>query len=146
VTSDRGTDLTASVEGRPGFYVAVKIHRTPDNFMNEAAFPDGEAGVAPIEGTGEGTIVWDTSAEMLGMLEEPIRLTVRRGELVDIQGGPQARQLLRIIEEEGDEHSRNCPAEISIGLNRKAQICGILRQDKKLESGRRRRHPLKAPH
>ncbi len=132
VTSEQGTDLTACVEGRLGFYIAVKIHRTPENFMTEAAFPDGEAGVAPVEGTGEGTIVWDTSAEMLGLLKEPICLTVKRGQLTDIQGGHQAEQLLRIIEEDGDEVSRNCPAEISIGLNPKVQVCGIMRQDKKL--------------
>jgi leucyl aminopeptidase (aminopeptidase T) len=132
VTTEQGTDLTASVRDRKGFYIAVKIERTPENFMTESAFPDGEAGIAPVEGTGEGVIVWDMSVEMLGLLRDPIRLTIKNGLIVDMQGGEQVEELRRIIKEQGDEWSLNCPAEISIGLNPLATVTGVLRTDKKI--------------
>jgi leucyl aminopeptidase (aminopeptidase T) len=132
VTSELGTDLVASIRGRDGFYIAVEIERTPENFMTEAAFPDGEAGVAPVEGSGEGVVVWDTSAEMLGALDEPIRLTIDAGRITTIEGGPQADELVRIVDELGDENARNCPAEISIGLNPDVRPSGNMREDKKL--------------
>jgi leucyl aminopeptidase (aminopeptidase T) len=132
VTSDQGTDLVADIRGREGFYIAVEIERTDENFMTEAAFPDGEAGVAPVEGTGEGVVVWDTSAEMLGALEEPIQLTIEGGRIASIEGGRQADELVHIVDELGDKHARNCPAEISIGLNPNVRPSGNMREDKKL--------------
>lgn len=134
VTSDRGTDLTASVAGRKPFCIAGKAFLDPTrpDLGGVCAFPDGEAGIAPVEGTGEGRVVFDTTVHSIGLLREPITVTVQKGRIASIEGGREAELLREIIHRHGDDHSYNFPAEISIGLNDTAQITGIMRVDKKL--------------
>lgn len=134
VTSDRGTDLTASVAGRTPFCIAGKAFKDParPDLGGVCAFPDGEAGIAPLEGTGEGTVVFDTTVHSIGLLREPITIRVRKGRISSIEGGREAEMLHEIIVRHGDSQSYNFPAEISIGLNPAAQITGVMRVDKKL--------------
>jgi len=134
VASDGGTDLTASVAGRKPFCIAGKAFKDParPQLGGVCAFPDGEAGIAPVEGTGEGQVVFDTTVHSIGLLREPIKITVRKGRIATIEGGREAEILREIINQHGDEHSYNFPAEISIGLNPMARITGIMRVDKKL--------------
>jgi leucyl aminopeptidase (aminopeptidase T) len=134
VTSDRGTDLTASVAGRKPFCIAGKAFKDParPDLGGVCAFPDGEAGIAPVEGTGEGTVVFDTTVHSIGLLRESIMIRVRKGRISSIEGGREAELLHEIIARHGDDQSYNFPAEISIGLNSAAQITGIMRVDKKL--------------
>src|SRR3972149_1050077 len=56
VQSDGGTDLTVSIEGRNGRSVAARIPVMRASGGGGCAFPDGEAHVCPVEGTGEGII------------------------------------------------------------------------------------------
>lgn len=125
VTSDVGTDITFSVEGCQAFSL--------DGFSYEehgfATFPPGEAPVHPAEDTAEGTIVIDTSMDGIGLLDEPIHLTVERGFVTDISGGEQADELRRIIDG-GDENAANL-AEFSIGTNPAARLIGNQAEDKK---------------
>jgi 2,5-dihydroxypyridine 5,6-dioxygenase len=130
VTSKLGTDLRASIEGRNGFCVAGIIVRQPGVDLFNCAFPDGEAGISPIEGTGEGTVVWDTTMHYLGRLREPVKAVFKKGVAVDIQGG-EAQTLVEIIRTHGDANSYNL-AEISIGINPMARVTGLMREDKKL--------------
>lgn len=131
VTSRLGTDLVARSDGRLGYYMAARNRTLPDGRVLDAAFPDGEAGIVPLEGSGEGVVVWDTTVEQIGLLREPVKLTVEKGWVVRIEGGSQAKQVQELLEKYGDRNSYNCPAEISIGLNPKARITGFMREDKK---------------
>ncbi|MBI4278510.1 MAG: aminopeptidase [Armatimonadetes bacterium] len=131
ITSALGTDFTASLEGRRGLYIAGKAFRNDQLQMCCCAFPDGEAVIAPVEGTGEGTVVWDTTVHSVGLLKEPMVLTIKRGVVVSIEGGYQAQQFKEILDRQNDPNSFKFPAEIAIGLNPKARITGILREDKK---------------
>ncbi|MCS7116798.1 MAG: aminopeptidase [Nitrososphaerota archaeon] len=125
VTSKFGTDVEFSIEGREAFVLA--------GFYNPkvgfAVLPDGEAPIAPVEGTANGTIVFDTSMDGIGLLSEPIRLTVSNGKVTKIEGGKEAGRLREIIEG-ADENATNI-AEFAIGTNPKARIIGILAEDKK---------------
>ncbi len=125
VTCARGTDVTFSLEGRIAFPLDGVVR--PGRM---AGWPTGEAATAPVEGTAEGTIVFDTSMHALGLLKEPIRLTVRGGQAVAIEGGAQAKQLIDILETRGDANSRNI-GEFAIGTNSKARIVGNVSEDKK---------------
>lgn len=132
VTCPNGTHLTASIHGRPGRSIAgLPLEMKPGGGIG-CAFPDGEAHVCPIEGTGEGRIVFDLTAHSTGRLEEPIVLTVRGGMVTEIEGGRGAEIWRSLLTKFPDDNNRNCPAEIAIGLNPKVTPTGLMRTDKKM--------------
>jgi 2,5-dihydroxypyridine 5,6-dioxygenase len=132
VTCPNGTNLTASIKGRPGRSIAgVPVQLRPGG-GGGCAFPDGEAHVCPVEGTGNGTVVFDLTAHSVGAIKEPLKLTVENGWVTKIEGGREAEIWREILEKHGDKNSYNCPAEISIGLNPKVTPTGSMRTDKKM--------------
>lgn len=132
VQSDGGTDLAVSIEGRAGRSVTARIPTMRASGGGGCAFPDGEAHVCPLEGTGEGVIVFDLTAHSVGSLKEPLRLTVEKGMVTKIEGGFGAAKWLEILDKYGDPNSYNCPAEIAVGLNPNVTPTGSMRTDKKL--------------
>jgi leucyl aminopeptidase (aminopeptidase T) len=132
VTCPNGTDLTASIVGRPGRSIAGMPLALHPGKGGGCAFPDGEAHVCPVEGTGEGRVVFDLTAHSVGALKEPIILTVEKGMVRRIEGGHQAQIWRQILERAGDLGSYNCPAEVSIGLNKQVVPTGSMRTDKKM--------------
>lgn len=132
VTCPNGTDLTASIVGRPGRSIAGMPLALHPGKGGGCAFPDGEAHVCPVEGTGEGRVVFDLTAHSVGALKEPIILTVEKGMVTRIEGGHQAQIWRQILERAGDLGSYNCPAEVSIGLNKQVVPTGSMRTDKKM--------------
>lgn len=134
VTSPLGTNLEASIEGREGSHVCgIAVPSVIGG--KRCAFPDGEAPVPPVEGTGEGVWVVDTSMHHCGPIKDPIKLTIEKGKVVKFEGGIEARMLKEYIEKYGDEYSYYCPSEISIQLNPKLGFIGVLRSDKKAMGG-----------
>lgn len=132
VTCPNGTDLTVSIKGRPGRSIAGMPLALHPGKGGGCAFPDGEAHVCPVEGTGEGRVVFDLTAHSVGSLKEPIILTIEKGMVTRIEGGQQAQVWRRILEQAGDAASYNCPAEVAIGLNRNVVPTGSMRTDKKM--------------
>lgn len=114
VTSIHGTDIRMSIKGRPGNSHHCIVDR-PGMFT---AVPNIEANVAPVEGTAEGIIVFDASLPHfgIGLLRDPIRLTVKSGSVVKVEGGREARILARIWEECDDPAVYNI-AQLAVGLN-----------------------------
>jgi aminopeptidase len=131
VKSELGTDLEADVSGRKSWRFDGTPFRADWFLLTGCAFPDGEVGIAPLEGSAQGTVVWDASVHWLGLLDAPIRLTVKDGWVTEIEGGLQAQQLAERIADLDDPASYYCPAEIAIGINPDAQITGTMREDKK---------------
>lgn len=125
VTSGEGTDVRFSVKGRKAFVLAGKF--MPGTI---ACFPDGEAPIAPVEGTAEGTIVFDTSIHAIGPLKDPVKLIVKCGRAVDISGGVEATALKMILERQGDANSYEI-GEFAIGTNPMARLTGNVTEDKK---------------
>lgn len=132
VTCPNGTDLTASIEGRVGRAITGTIFQLRPNGAGGCAFPDGETHICPVEGTGEGRVVFDLTAHSVGALKEPIVLTIEKGFVTKIEGGEQADAWNRILETHGDRGSYNAPAEIAVGLNPKVTPMGLMRTDKKM--------------
>ena len=124
VTCPNGSDLTASLEGVT-CGLGASFTREPGIV---SGFPSGEAWNAPKAGTGNGVLVADGSAHMLGILEEPIRVYFEEGRATRIEGGRQARELEAIID--GVENGDNL-GELSIGTNRWATFGGNITEDKK---------------
>ena len=126
VTSDKGTDITFSVEGCSAFSLDGYFH---ENY-GFATLPPGESPTHPKEGTANGKIVIDVSMDNIGQLDDPITLHVEDGFVTDVTGGSQADELQQIIDE-NDENAGNI-AEFAIGTNPKAKLIGNLAEDKKL--------------
>jgi leucyl aminopeptidase (aminopeptidase T) len=145
VTSRYGTDLTYSVENRvfvpplPGNdfdpYKIINFdkdeNRKGGNLLYYL-FPTGEMNVAPVEGSANGKLVIDLTMHHLGRLGSPIELTLENGRITAIEGGADARILRDYLETYGDENAYMCPAEASVGVNARAVVRGIQREDKNI--------------
>jgi leucyl aminopeptidase (aminopeptidase T) len=126
VQSDAGTDVTFSVAGRKAFCL--------DGFFHEAegfaTLPPGEAPTCPVEGTMNGTLVFDYSMDGIGKLSQPLKLEVKNGEAVSVSGGAEDVGFIENLFEK-DATARNI-AEFAIGTNPNARLIGNLAEDKKL--------------
>ena len=91
--------------------------------------PCGEAFIAPLEGTAEGTLVVDGSIAAIGRLAEPVELTVRGGHLTEATGAEGA-QLLELLTEHGADGTN--VAELGIGTNESAILTGNILEDEKI--------------
>ncbi|KXS43514.1 MAG: leucyl aminopeptidase [Candidatus Frackibacter sp. T328-2] len=126
LTTEIGTDLKMSLEGREGKPDTGIYHQKGD-FGN---LPAGEAYLAPLEGTASGKIVIDGAMSGIGVLEEPITLIVEDGYAVEIEGGRDADKLKEIVDQYGKE-ARNI-AELGIGTNDEAILTGVVLEDEKV--------------
>jgi leucyl aminopeptidase (aminopeptidase T) len=125
VTSAVGTDVTLSLKRR---------HATVDdgNLQEAGAFgnlPAGEAYIAPLETLGDGTIVFDGALADYGLLAASLRIRLEAGRAVDARGEAADWLLSRL--DAGGEHGRSI-AEIGIGTNPRAQLCGLVAIDEKV--------------
>lgn len=95
-----------------------------------AAFSDGEVSFTPVEGTAEGTVIIDGPITYLGKLSEPIKLTIKNGKVIDVEGGREAETIKKWLKE---VENFNNFAEIGIGVNYAARKNGDWQEEKKKE-------------
>ena len=149
VTSPGGTDLKVPVKGR-------KLMNDDGDFSKPGTggnIPAGEVFISPVVGGCEGVIVYDgsmTFADGDSILETPITCTVEEGFVKSIEGGAEAKRLLKTITEaeqravayekekklpegQGAVYKKNARniGELGIGLNPAAQITGNMLEDEK---------------
>jgi leucyl aminopeptidase (aminopeptidase T) len=122
ITTDRGTDIALSIDGRAGL-ADTGLNHNPGDFSN---LPAGEGYISPVEGKSVGVIVFDGSMAGVGKL----RVEVIDGFDSQIDGADGARQLLSIMKPMG-KLAFNL-AELGIGTNDKAQITGSVLEDEKV--------------
>ena len=125
VTSANGTDLRLGIGEREGIPDDGDL-TAPGAFGN---LPCGEAFIAPLEGTSEGTLVVDGSIAELGKVSEPVELTIEGGH-VRSAAGQMGERLLALLEP-GGEGGTNV-AELGIGTNEKAILTGEVLEDEKI--------------
>ncbi len=125
ITSPQGSDLRLGLGDRTAIVDAGAIGKR-GAFGN---IPCGEAFIAPVEGTAQGTLVVDGSIAPLGMLETPVELTVKDGHLVDATGSDGAR-LMELLTEHGPDGTN--VAELGIGTNEEATLTGNILEDEKI--------------
>jgi leucyl aminopeptidase (aminopeptidase T) len=126
VKAPAGTDITLPIEGR-------EAHASSGVFRDKGLYgnlPTGEAYLAPLEGLSNGVVVVDGSMASVGMVDEPIRITVRDGYATDITGGESARRLIALLEPHGKDG--RTVAEFGIGTNDKAILTGVILEDEKV--------------
>ncbi len=126
VTTDLGTDITLGIEGRDGAALVGMAH---DRGVF-ATVPDVEARVTPMEGTSNGVFYVDGSIPLpeIGLIKEPIKVTVKDGFAVKIEGGQEADILRQVLENAKDPAAYNI-AELGIGMNTAARLMGVMLED-----------------
>jgi leucyl aminopeptidase (aminopeptidase T) len=93
--------------------------------------PSGEAFLMPEEGKANGVFVVDASMASIGITDDaPIRIVVRDGYATEISGGRHADKLKQILARAGT--GADNLAELGVGTNYAAQICGLILEDEKV--------------
>lgn len=125
LTTQAGTDLTMSIEGRPGNALTCLVNRG-----QFSPVPNVEANVSPVEGSVNGRLVVDASVPYagIGVLTEAIDVSVKDGFIDGISGGRQAKDLRRVLDSFGDPLVYNV-AEIGLGLNDQSRLIGLMLED-----------------
>jgi leucyl aminopeptidase (aminopeptidase T) len=126
ITTARGGDVQLDLTGRVGLNDDGALW-VPGMFGN---LPAGEAYIAPVEVKGEGRIVFDASIAGHGRLKETLTVELREGRAVTAQG-EWADQLLALLDS-GGTNGRSI-AELGIGTNGAARICGNILEDEKVK-------------
>ncbi len=125
VTTAAGTDLVLDIRGRLGTpHAKTGIVRKGDFHP----VPDIESPVSPV--SAQGRIVCDASIPYLGIgvLDEPVMLEVRDGNVVSISGGPAADKVRASWDAMGDPAVYNV-AELGIGMNPCCRLQGLMLED-----------------
>jgi 2,5-dihydroxypyridine 5,6-dioxygenase len=117
ITSDLGTDLRASFKGRPV--------NPEDGAVEKAGEWDsqgmGFVNCFPIEDSAEGTVVlngpFHFSAGAYDLIpEQPVKVTIRAGRVVKVEGGTEARMFERWLDSWNDPKAKNV-AHLGIGYD-----------------------------
>jgi leucyl aminopeptidase (aminopeptidase T) len=125
ITCRHGSDLRIGLEGRLSIVDAGELG-SRGAFGN---LPCGEAFIAPVEGTAEGTLVVDGSIAEVGLLDTPTSLTIRGGHLTDTTGSDGAA-LMELLGAHGEDGTN--VAELGIGTNEEALLTGNILEDEKI--------------
>lgn len=101
-----------------------------------AHFLLGQIGWAPVEESIEGVIVFDGSFSGggeadLGILKEPIKLTVKEGIIRSIEGGEEAKKVREWLEKLGDPKMYHL-AHVCYGFNPGARLSGLCTEDERV--------------
>jgi leucyl aminopeptidase (aminopeptidase T) len=126
ITTPLGTHLTANITGRtnlPQYGRSVKSGQS-------SSPPDIECAIGANAGTMNGVIYVDGSIPhpRLGLIEEPIKLTVKGSLNTNISGGNQAEALSEILREYNDSKVYHI-GEIGIGMNSACELTGRMLED-----------------
>jgi len=123
ITCDHGSDLRLGLAGRTAIPDAGEL-------THEGAFgnlPCGEGFISPA--TAEGILIVDGSIAGVGLVSEPVRLTIESGHLIDASG-PEGEQLMALLTVHGPDGTN--VAELGIGTNEKAILTGNILEDEKI--------------
>lgn len=115
LTSPAGTNLTLSIKNRVALADTGEL-ALPGSFGN---LPAGEAFIAPLEKTTQGTLVIDGCLADVE-LDSPITVIIKDGKIVKINGNKAAKIFAQQIAEVGEK--AKVVAELGIGTNEKAKV------------------------
>jgi len=127
VLTEKGTDIElALAKGR----IIGNDNGIYDEKSKWGNLPGGEIGLAPLENSANGVFVADISIGGIGKVDIPVKITVKDGFAVEIEGGETANKLKQTINGLGKQ-ARNI-AELGIGTNNKAKATGLVLEDEKV--------------
>ena len=117
------SELNVSIDKRKSIS-STGVFKRPGESGN---IPSGESYIAPLEDSANGQIIVDGSISGIGVIKEPIMLTIKSGRLVEATGA--AGEKLKKILGTGDGRKI---AELGIGTNKHARLSGNILEDEKV--------------
>jgi len=127
ITTKLGTEITLDITNRKAIPGKGLFYQKGD----AGNLPAGEAFAAPIEGKSYGIFFVDGSMAGIGMIDKtPIKIEVKDGLAVNINGDYKAKKLIKILKPFGKKGENI--AEIGIGTNYKAKLSGNILEDEKV--------------
>ncbi len=131
ITTPAGTDVEFNNEPGRKPIMELGYADTPGSHMMA-----GQIGWSPNFESINGTIVFDGSLvpPIVGILKEPVRLTIKKGEIVKIEGGKEATEYEKWLK------SFNHPqmlklAHVCYGFNPGARLTGDILEDERVWGG-----------
>lgn len=124
ITTSEGTDITLGVKGRD-FISDIGVKE--GGMCN---IPCGEIYCAPLETEADGVVVFNASIGDIGLLNRPLKVFVRRGEIIKFQSD-DADLVKRITELTELDIDARVIGELGIGVNPGAHIKGNMLEDEK---------------
>jgi len=121
--AENGTELVFDVHGSTWF-AERGLCVEPGQFSN---LPGGEVSISPVNA--EGVLVVDASFSGLGKLRSPLVLKIKDRRVISIEG-EHADELIALLQPFGDDAFNI--AEIGIGMNPAARLCGYVLEDEKV--------------
>ena len=128
ITSQAGTNVSMKLRSGPGLAIDGIVRRPSDM----SYLPPGTAHIAPVEGSCEGILTIDGSLVPLGILTDPVKLTVEKGFVTEIAGsGTNARKYEEFLKGFADPNVFAI-AEVGFGLNPAARLSGMAIVDERI--------------
>ena len=124
LTSKKGTSLGFSIAERIAHGRKASVFDRPGYWGN---IPCGEAFIAPVEASVNGTLVIDASIAGIGLVDRDVTFRIENGKAIDIEGGSAATRFEALL----DDPRKRQVAEFGIGTNDKAEITGTTIEDEK---------------
>lgn len=114
ITSPQGTDVTVGLEGRDGNAHPGIAHESGEF----TALVHIEANISPVEGTTNGTVVFDGAIPNLdiGVLESPVTMEIEDGAVTSVDGGKEAKRIADVWADHDDPAVYNI-AQLAVGMN-----------------------------
>lgn len=131
LTTKAGTDLTMEFTPERRGFMVDGLCLAPGE---KDWLPAGSFHMAPLEGLAGGKLVVDVSLVPCGILKSPVEMTVKKGMVVDIQGGKEAKVYKDFLSSFEDPNVYNL-GEIGIGTNPQARYTGAPIEDERVEGG-----------
>ena len=123
IVTQKGTNIEFQLKGRK-WIGDDGIYAKKGAFGN---LPAGEIFIAPLENKTNGTIIADASVGGIGKVDKNVRIDIKNGFIININGGKVANAFKRLLK---DELYKNV-AELGIGTNYNAKITGNVLEDEK---------------
>lgn len=127
ICSEAGTNLSFETGGR-------QAKADDGRLIYKGAFgnlPAGEAYMAPLEGSADGTLVIDGSFPLSGLLATPLVVRIKKGRVIDVSDHACKAELEELFKRYGS-FSRNI-AEFGVGTLDSAIISGNTLEDEKVK-------------
>ena len=120
VTTLKGSDITFSLKGSKFAWIYDGLCHPGE----AEGIPAGNMDITPVPGTANGTIVIDGTLSHYGFIKTPIKMTVKKGEITKIEGGPEAKMIDTGIKRalNASDTNANKLSELMFGLNPNAEI------------------------
>jgi aminopeptidase len=128
ITTKIGTDIAINLSGMKATDRNSGLIAKKGELTN---LPEGETYIAPKQIGTNGIYIVDASQAGVGKLGNPIKITVKDGFAVKIEGKKEAKNFQKLLLSIKDKNAYNV-AELGIGTNKKAKITGIILEDEKV--------------